>query len=277
MRHLSKILFGAAIVAIGFTSCDEVSDVLNVGLTDSEIVEGLKTALNAGTDSSVVSANKLDGYLKNEAIKILLPPEVQTLKNTVDNGSIDLGITTIPYQTLMDAYVLVAPNVDTDPFEELITAMNRGAENAADKAKPIFVSAITGMSISDGLGILQGGETAATEYFQTNTSTALVTAFTPDITTALGNTKALDIYSDIQGFMNYSYDTGIPLVGSINVADYIDLGVTLPESIEGYATEKAVGGMFYLVGEEEKKIRADPFAYVSDIIQKVFSSPEAGN
>lgn len=273
MRHLSKILIGAVIVGIGFTACDEVNDVLNVGLTDSEIVEGLKTALNAGTDSSVVSANKLDGYLKNEAIKILLPPEVQTLKNTIDNGSVDLGLLgTVPYQTILDAYVLVAPNVDADPFEELITAMNRGAENAADKAKPIFVDAITGMSISDGLGILQGGETAATEYFQTNTSTALVTAFTPDISTALGNTKALDIYSDIQGFMSYSYNYGL---GTIAVSDLIGSSVTLPESIEGYATEKAVGGMFYLVGEEEKKIRADPFAYVSDIIQKVFSSPEA--
>lgn len=273
MRHITKILF-CSVAILFMAACDEVDDILNAGLTDTEIVEGLKEALNVGTDNSVVSASAVNGYLQNEAIKILLPPEVQTLKNTVDNGSINLGITTIPYQTILDAYVAVSPNIDTDPFDELITAMNRGAENAADKAKPIFISAITNMSITDGLGILQGGETAATEYFQTNTSTALVTAFTPDMSAALGNTKALDIYTDLVGFMNYSYPTGT-ILGSITVSDYIDLGVELPESIEGYATERAVGGLFHLVGEEEKKIRADPFAWASDIIAKVFGSTEA--
>ncbi|QSE97062.1 DUF4197 domain-containing protein [Fulvivirga lutea] len=274
MRLFTKLILCSALV-IGFASCDEVNDVLNAGLTDDEIVQGLKEALTVGTDSSVTSASAVNGYLQNQAIKILLPPEIQTLKNTVDNGAVNVPIIgDIPYQTLLDAYVLVAPNIESDPFEELITAMNRGAESAAVKAKPIFIDAITGISISDGLGILQGGETAATEYFQTNTSNALVTAFTPDLTTALGNTKALAIYSDLVGFMNYSYNYGL---GSVTVSDVIDLGVELPESIEGYATEKAVDGLFHLVGEEEKQIRADPFAWASDILRKVFGSPQAGN
>ncbi|MEQ8927233.1 MAG: DUF4197 domain-containing protein [Fulvivirga sp.] len=274
MRLITRLLF-STILIVSFASCDEVNDVLNAGLTDDEIVQGLKEALTVGTDSSVTSASAVNGYLSNQAIKILLPPEIQTLKNTVDNGSVNVPIVgDIPYQTLLDAYVLLAPNIETDPFDELITAMNRGAESAAVKAKPIFIDAITGISITDGLGILQGGETAATDYFRTNTSTNLVTAFTPDVSSALGDTKALAIYSDLVGFMNYSYNYGL---GTVAVSDVIDLGVELPESIEGYATERAVDGLFHLVGEEEKQIRADPFKWASDILRKVFGSPQAGN
>ncbi len=272
MKNIAKVLLCTSILF--FASCDELEDALT-GLTDAEIVQGLREALNVGTESSVNTVSSVDGYLKNEVVKILLPPEVQELKNTVDNGAIDLGITSISYSVIMDAYVALSPNLDSDPFEELITAMNRGAESAANKAKPIFVDAITGMSISDGLGILQGGDRAATDFFVATTSNALVEAFQPDLTSALGDTKALAIYTDLAGFINYGYDTGLPLVGTINVSNYIDLGVELPESIEGYATQKAVDGLFYFVGEEEKAIRADPLAYASDIIQKVFGSPEA--
>lgn len=260
--------------AIIFASCDELEDVLT-GLSDMEIVAGLKEALNVGTESSVNTVSSVDGYLQNELVKILLPPEIQELKNTVDNGAIDLGVTSIPYSIIMDAYVAISPNINSDPFEELITAMNRGAESAADKAKPIFVGAITNMSISDGLGILQGGETAATDFFIATTSDALVEAFQPDLTSALGDAKALAIYTDLVGFINYGYDTGLPFIGTINVSEFIDLGVQLPESIEGYATQKAVDGLFYYVSEEEKAIRDDPFAYGSAIIERVFGSPEA--
>ncbi len=272
MKPLFKALFFSTILFL--VACDELDEVLT-GLSDTEIVAGLKEALNVGTESSVNTVSVVDGYLQNEIVKILLPPEVQELKNTVDNGAIDLGITTIPYSVVMDAYVALSPNLDADPFEELITAMNRGAESAANKAKPIFVDAITGMSITDGLGILQGGERAATDFFVATTSDALIEAFQPDISSALGDTQALAIYTDLAGFINYGYDTGIPLVGTINVSDYIDLGVELPESIESYSTQKAVDGLFYFVGEEEKAIRADPFAYGSAIIERVFGSPEA--
>lgn len=274
MKSIKRVFLCTFLLTLSLAACSELDDVFK-GLTDSEIVAGLKEALNIGTDASVSSASQVDGYLKSEVIKILLPPEVQKLKSVVDNGAIDLGITSIPYSTILDAYVASSPNIDTDPFDELITAMNRGAENAADKAEPIFIEAITNMSITDGLTILQGGETAATDYFVSTTSVQLVDAFQPDLTAALVNTKALVIYTDIVGFLNYSYDTGVPLVGTLNVSDYLDLGIELPESIEGYATEKAVNGLFHLVSEEEKKIRLDPFAWGSDIIAKVFGSPEA--
>jgi len=265
MKLATKLLTLTAILF--FASCEELEN----GLTDDEIVRGLKEALEIGTDNSVLSASAVGGYLENEAIKILLPPEVQALKDEVDNGSIDIGITSIPYSTIMDAYVALNPNVQEGIFEDLIVAMNRGAENAADKALPIFGDAIATMSIQDGLQILQGNETAATDYFYDRTNQDLFNAFQPDVRTALNQSGAVDLYDDLIGFLNFEYDA---VITTIKVSDVINTG--LPESIDGYATTEAIDGLFFLVGEEEKKIREDPFAWGSSIIEKVFGSPEAG-
>lgn len=259
--------------AFVFVSCDELEDALNLGLTDEEIVEGLKQALDTGLDSAVTSGSTVDGYLKNEAIKVLLPEEVSDLQSEIETGSVNLLIGQVSYQTILDAYVATNPDIDSDPFEELIVAMNRGAEKAATKASPIFVDAITNMSFTDALDILQGDETAATDYFKTNTSAALISAFQPDIKTALGETAASDIYSGIVGFLNWSYEPNELI--SVKVSSLLGVGSDLPETLDEYATTKAVDGLFYLVGEEEKKIRKDPFGYASDIIQKVFGSDEA--
>lgn len=263
-----------AVLAFLFVSCDELDEILDLGLSDEEIVEGLKEALDTGLDSAVTSGSSVDGYLKNEAIKVLLPEEVTKLQSEIASGSV-AGV--ISYQDLLDLYVATNPNIDTDPFDELVVAMNRGAERAATKATPIFVDAITSMSFTDALGILQGGETAATDYFKTNTSSALITAFQPDIKTALGETAATDIYAGVVDFLSWEYEEtvlGIPVV-SVEVNDLIGTDLNLPETLDEYATTKAVDGLFHLVGEEEKKIRKNPLEYASDIIQKVFGSDEA--
>jgi len=260
MKFAAKIFAFTAIIS--FVSCEELEN----GLSGDEIVRGLKEALQIGTDNSVTSASSVGGYLQNEAIKILLPPEVQALKDEIDNGSV-LGI---PYSIIMDAYVAANPNVEDGIFEDLITAMNRGAENAADKALPIFSDAIVTMSITDGLNILQGNETAATDYFYERTNNDLFTAFQPDVRTALNQTGAVDLYDDVIGFLNYEYNAAFI---SIKVSDFIN--TDLPASIDDYATDKAIDGLFFLVGEEEKKIREDPFSWGSSIIEKVFGSPEA--
>ncbi|WP_420581663.1 DUF4197 domain-containing protein [Reichenbachiella sp.] len=263
-------------LAFLFVSCEELEDALNLGLSDEEIVEGLKEALDTGLDSAVTSGSAVDGYLKNEAIKVLLPEEVTKLQDEIDAGSINLGFTTVSYQQLLDLYVETNQNIDTDPFEELIVAMNRGAEKAATKATPIFVDAITSMSFTDALGILQGGETAATDYFKTKTSTSLISAFQPDIKTALGETAATDIYTGVVDFLNHEETFSLgPLSQTVKVNQYIGKDLNLPETLDEYATTKAVDGLFHLVGEEEKKIRKDPLQYASDIIQKVFTSDEA--
>jgi len=253
------------------TSCEELNQL--VRLSDEEIVEGLKEALHIGVDNSVETAAVQDGYLKNEIIKILLPPEVRALQTKIETGSINLGITSISYSTILAAYVAATPEIDADPFEELYVAMNRGAENAADKASPIFANALANMTVTDGLNILQGDSTAATAYFNQNTNAALQAAFQPEVSLALGDTKANAIYEKTVGFLNYSYS--VAGLTNIKVSDFLKLDDPLPATLDAYATEKAIDGLFYLVGEEEKKIRKDPYAWGSQIIAKVFGSNEA--
>ena len=267
---MNKLLFVFAISIIcGCDSLEEAVNNLPTGLTDSEIVEGLKAALTHGVDSSVVSASAVDGYLKNQAIKILLPKEVSQLQNTVNTGSFSLGFVSIPYKDALQLYQTLNTDVNGDIFDELVVAMNRGAESAASKAKPIFVNALTGMDIEEGLNILQGSDTAATNFFVKNTRTDLISAFTPDVENALGQTNATSIYSDIAGFLNYTYPGG-----SKNIGGY--LGVAkLETSLAEYATTRATDGLFHLVGKEEEKIRKNPFKWASDIIRKVFGSDEA--
>ncbi|WP_462251543.1 DUF4197 domain-containing protein [Ekhidna sp.] len=253
-------LFGISTVLV---SCEFFEDATNP-LTESEIIQGLKEALSIGLDNSVTSASGVDGYLQNEVIKILLPDEVKDLQNKIETESI-AGV--VPLSVIYDAYIAVE-NDGNDLFEELITAMNRGAENAADKALPIFGDAITTMSIDDARGILDGNNTAATDYFYNETNTELFEAFNPDVKTALDGTGAIEIYTDVVGFLNYEYDpTGLGLT-SVSPSDVLD--VNLPANIDEYATNKAIDGLFHLVGEEEQKIRADPFAWGSSIIERVF-------
>ncbi|MEO9966996.1 MAG: DUF4197 domain-containing protein [Reichenbachiella sp.] len=263
-------------VAVG---CAELKSIIdqNLGLSNDEIVAGLKEALDVGLDKSVTSASAVNGYLKNEAIKLLLPKEVKALKKEINNGSVTLlsGAVNVPYSKILDTYVSLDPNLDEDPFNELVVAMNRGAEKAAKKAVPIFGSAIRNMSFSDALGILQGGNQSATDYFYSKTKTDLEGAFRPEIKQALSQTKATDIYGSVAKFVNYEYEVNYLInTYTIDVSDHLKTN-EFPATLDGYATEKAIDGLFYLIGKEEQKIRASPMDYASAIIRKVFSSDEA--
>ncbi|SNT06965.1 Protein of unknown function [Ekhidna lutea] len=266
MKTLKTGFVGVLIGLSGiFVSCELFEDANNP-LTEGEVVQGLKEALDIGLSNSVTSASSVDGYLKNEIIKILLPSEVADLQAKIETESIG-GI--VPLSVVYDAYVEIE-NDGNDLFEELITAMNKGAENAASKALPIFGNAIVTMSITDAFDILNGHETAATDYFFQNTSQQLFTAFNPDVKSALDATGANQIYTTTAEFLNYEYDpTGLGL-STVSPSDV--LNVELPNSIDEYATTKAIDGLFFLIGEEEKKIREDPFAWGSAIIERVFGS-----
>jgi hypothetical protein len=266
MKNYRKIVLVSLILLAGtMVSCELFEDATNP-LTEGEIVQGLKEALNIGLDNSVTSASSAGGYLQNEVIKILLPEEVTDLQNKIQTESIG-GI--VPLSVVYDAYVDLE-NGGNDLFEELITAMNRGAESAASKALPIFGNAILNMTFDDARGILNGNETAATEFFYNTTNEALFTAFNPDVKSALDATGANQVYTSTVSFLNYEYDpTGL---GITTVSPSDVLNIQLPASIDEYATTKAIDGLFHLVGEEEKKIREDPFAWGSSIIERVFGS-----
>ncbi len=266
MKSFKNVLVVCLIaLSATFVSCELFEDATNP-LTEAEIIQGLKEALSIGLGNSVTSASSTDGYLQNEVIKILLPDEVKDLQTLIETESI-AGI--VPLSVVYDAYIEVE-NDGNDLFDELITAMNRGAENAAGKALPIFGDAITNMSFDDARGILNGNNTAATNYFYDETNVELFDEFNPEVQTALNGTGAIQIYADVVGFLNYQYDpTGLGL-STVSPGDVLD--VNLPANIDEYATNKAIDGLFHLVGEEEKKIRDDPFAWSSAIIERVFGS-----
>ncbi len=262
MNYLSikiLLLFGFALA-----SCEVLNSVSALPrttspapLTASEVAKGLKEALDIGLNSAVSSASSLDGYLKNEAIKIFLPQDVITLQSKINENA----ITSAAYKMYIRKF-----NGGSDLFQELITAINRGAEQAAKKAEPIFLDAITAMSIQDAMEILDGDSTSATTYFYRTTNKKLFEAFNPEVKTALDNTEANKIYKLTYDFLNYD-PSGL---GLTNVSKILDLSIE--PSLDTYATNKAIDGLFFLIGEEEKDIRANPFGYGKSIIERVFGS-----
>jgi hypothetical protein len=145
------------------------------GLSNEKIISGLKEALEVGTENTVNLTGNTDGYLKNEAIKILLPEKLQKMDKAL--RMVGLG-----------------PQVD-----EFVVSMNRSAEQAAPLAKPIFKEALTEMSFEDGQKILSGGDTAATEYFKEKTKGKLTEAFKPKVTEAMDQVGVAAQYKSLVG------------------------------------------------------------------------------
>lgn len=192
-------------------------------------ISGLKEALSIGTEKAVKSVSRVDGYFSNELIKILLPEKVQKVADIVGK----LG-----YQQQVD---------------NLILAMNRAAETAAPKATALFVEAIKEMSFDDARKILQGGDTAATEYFKGKTSEKLYDQFKPVVVSSMNKVGVAKAYKDLMT----PYQS-MPFASK----DSMDL--------DHYVTNKALDGLFTMVAAEEKKIRTDPAARVTDLLKKVF-------
>lgn len=233
-------------ISITLVSCDE--DGFNItpndGLSNDEIIQGLKEALTKGTDTSVSILSIVDGYYKDAAVKILLPPEAAPI---VDN------IGKIPGGDLL--------------LEETIKTINRSAEEAATEAKPIFVNAITGITITDGLNILQGNDSAATTYLKGNTYTDLQNAFQPKIATKLG-TKLPGTNISAEN----SYTKLVDAYNTIAKIPFSGLDEIKENTLSEYTTKRALDGLFLKVAVEEGKIRKDPLHRVTDILKKVFSS-----
>jgi glutamine amidotransferase PdxT len=198
-------------------------------LGEDKIISGLKEALSVGTENTVNVTGKTGGYLQNEAIKILLPEKLQS----------------------MDQALRVAgfgPQVD-----EFVVSMNKAAEQAAPLAKPIFKDAVTNMSIDDAKKILDGGDTAATDYFQGKTRDQLATAFKPEVEKAMSQVGVNAQYKELVG----QYTT-LPFVKgpAFNLDDYV--------------VGKSLDGLFYTLAQEEQKIRTNPAARVTGLLKEVF-------
>lgn len=137
--------------------------------------------------------------------------------------------------------------------DEFVLSMNRAAEKAAPKAASIFINAVKNMTFDDARKIMSGGETAATEYFKSKTYNELYNAFKPIISSSMNEVGTTHTYKE----MISKYET-IPFVRKESV------------DLDHYVTSSALNGLFYMVGQEEKKIRTDPAARVTDLLKTVF-------
>ncbi|WP_342329752.1 DUF4197 domain-containing protein [Pedobacter sp. FW305-3-2-15-E-R2A2] len=197
--------------------------------TTSEMGFGIKEALEIGISRGTDLLSAKDGFLGNAAVKILFPPEAQKVERTL--RSIGMGS--------------LADNV--------ILSLNRAAEDAAKEAKPIFVSAIKQMTITDVTNILLGQQDAATNYFKRVTTSQLMEKFQPVITTSLNKVGAAKYWGDAAGQYNK-----IPLVKPVST------------DLSSYVAQKAIDGMFIQVAQEELKIRGSLGARSTPLLQKVF-------
>jgi hypothetical protein len=201
------------------------------GLSDAKIGSGLQEALKVGTENATVQTGTVDGFLMNKAIKISMPGPLQSIEQPL-------------------RLVGHGPQID-----EFIVSMNRAAEKAAPFAKEIFWDAIGQMTFDDARKILNGSDTAATDYFKAKTSKKLHTAFRPPVETVMADVGVNRQYNDLIG----KYKS-VPFAKSISF------------DINQYVTEKATDGIFLVVGQEEKKIRTNPAARGTDLLKEVFGS-----
>ena len=237
-RFVSLSVFCIALIALsshaGFLD-DIMKGAENVlpkeGPDDSQVVGGLKEALTIGTGNAVSLVSVTDGYFANQAIRILMPEKIQKVADVLGK---------VGYQKQVDEFVL---------------GMNRAAEKAAPQAKSIFVGAIREMTFEDANKILNGGDTAATDFFRARTSDRLYESFKPIISSSMNEVGATRKYKEMMG-------------------QYAALPFTSAESVDldHYVTNKSLDGLFFMVGQEEKKIRTDPAARVTDLLKTVFGS-----
>lgn len=244
---MKRLIIPVSIVFLGatFTACDVLEEAASMvttttntnstpALTNTEVISGLKEALNVGIKNSVNLTSVTDGFLGNAAIRLPFPEDALKVKQK----ALDWGL--------------------SGQVEKFETTLNRAAEEATKEALPIFVDAISNMSISDGFSILNGGDGAATKFLKDQTTAKLVAAFSPKVEAAIAKVKLTEYWN--------------PIITKYNSAMSLTGGEKLNPDLNKYVTEKAIAGLFHMVEQEENKIRKDPMARVSDILQKVFGS-----
>jgi hypothetical protein len=194
-----------------------------------QTIPALREALRIGTDRAVDLSAVANGFFLNQAIKILLPPPIQKFEK---------GLRVVGLGKKLDEFIL---------------SMNRAAERASPAARGIFKDAILAITFDDARQILTGGDTAATDYFKSKTSSKLATAFQPEIEAAMSETGVVRKYNQFEKNLNaLRFGRG----------EEIDL--------VAYVLAKTMDGIFYLVGQEERKIRTDPAARTTELLRTVF-------
>jgi len=224
-----------SLTIITLSSCEVLNQLptstgTGTGISEAEAAQGIKEALGQGLSKAVLQLNTTDGFFKDAFYKILLPPDAKKIENTLR----DLGLGNM--------------------VDKAILQINRGAEDAAGYAKPIFVDAIKTMSLTDAIGLVRNGDTSATHFFREKTTEKLMAAFTPVIKASLDKVSATKYYGDL-------------------VTKYNNFPTTFKKinpDLTSFVTMKATEALFDLVAKEEKNIRSNFAARTTDILKKVF-------
>ncbi len=198
-------------------------------LSNADAVKGLKDALTQGASVAVSRLGVENGFLGNDKVRIPLPDALKRVEG---------GLRLLGMQKQAD---------------ELVTAMNRAAEQAVPEAKALLVGTIKTMSVQDAKGILTGGDTAATEYFRRTTSGQLTQKFLPIVTRATAKVGLAEKYNKLAG-----------------KGAQLGLVDTKQAKIENYVTQKTLDGLFLMVAEQEQAIRKDPLGSATGMAKKVF-------
>ena len=220
--------------ASGFLAALVVSSASAAGIDDisnRDAINGLKTALTNGAQAAVAKLGRQDGFMSDSRIKIPLPPSMKRAEAMMH--SIGAG----------------------KQADDLVLRMNRAAEAAVPKAKPLLIDAAKKMTVQDAKGILTGGPDSATQYFKRTTSEPLAKQFKPIVVKAMAKVKLAEKYDEI-------------------AASGAKFGLVKDEdaNLEDYITRKTLDGLFVGIADEEKKIRENPTAAASSIVKKVFGA-----
>jgi hypothetical protein len=200
-------------------------------ITGQEAASGLKAALEKGSNAAVASLGRTDGFFANPQVKIALPESMQRTEKLMRRFG-------------MAKYA-----------DELVLTLNRAAEAAVPQARQLFVDSVRKMTVQDAKGILQGGETAGTDYFRRSTQEQLRKRFLPIVKQSTEKVGLAQQY-------NQYAEKGVAL-GVVKKED---------ANLDDYVTQKALDGLFLMVAEEEKKIRKDPVSAGASIIRRVFGA-----
>lgn len=204
------------------------SSSLGAGLSSSDITSGLKAALEKAAKSAVSSLGVKDGFLGNADVKIPLPGAV---------SKVETALRLLGQSSLADTFV---------------TSMNRAAEQAVPETLDILGKAVSNMSIADAKGILNGGDTAATDFFKKTSDSALIEKIKPLVSSAM---------AEVNVTQNYQKMVAAASAAGAGTSDY---------DLDGYVTRKALDGLYLMMEREEADIRQNPVARTSDILKKVF-------
>lgn len=243
MKPIGKFVLGLLIIFFSLqisSALAGIGDILNKvqkatggsgAISQNDMVDGLKQALEIGTTKSVETVSGVNGYYGNPKIRIPLPESVEKVKQVLVMAG---------YEEKVNAFEL---------------SMNRAAEQAAPKARDLFLDSIKQMEVSDAQKILNGRENEATLYFEEKTRAKLFETFEPIVHSSMSETGVTRSYQDLDSKVR-----SIPFTKSMSL------------DLDEYVTNKSLDGLFLMVAEEEFKIRQNPTARVTDLLKKVFGA-----